>query len=444
MNNQDKYNTLKQKYKKIIYKSYSYIIKEDVIEINYHFEIEHLCIFNPKWTINRLSDYNDFNINKVENLIFNLGMVELVSYYKAVCCNDIEIQCAYLSNKQIEFYKKLYMNGLGEFFYINGIDPNTVNMNIYSTKTISNFNIDNEAKNNNKVLVPVGGGKDSVVSIELLKNKFDITCYIINPRLATNECFTNSNVKNKLIVKRELDKTLIQLNNQGYLNGHTPYSAIVAFSSVLSAYINGISYVALSNEDSANESTIVGTNINHQYSKSFEFEQDFINYHKEFINTNVDYFSLLRGYSESKIASIFSKHTQYHNVFKSCNVGSFTDIWCGNCPKCLFVYIILSPFLTKEQLFNIFNKNLLDDKSLIEDFLKLCGILPEKPFECVGSIEEVNASIQYTIENYKGKLPNLLQYYKDNYKGNKYDIKDILNEFNNTNAIPELFKGVLL
>ena len=436
------YDYIKSRYKKIIYRSYNYILKEDILEIEYEFEIENLQVFNPRWSINRLGIYM-YNENKLENLIFNLGMVELVSYYKAVCCEDIEIQCGYLSDKQIEFYKKLYFNGLGEFFYLNKIDPNNVTMNIYSTIKENKFNAQYEAKRNTRVLVPIGGGKDSVVTLELLKDKFDITAYIINPRLATTECVKNSGINNKLIVNRILDKKLIQLNKSGFLNGHTPYSAIVAFSSVLSAYINNISYVALSNEDSANESTVVGTNINHQYSKSFEFEQDFINYHKEFINTHVDYFSLLRGYTESKIASIFSKHYKYHGVFKSCNVGSFTDIWCNNCSKCLFVYIILSPFLSKEQLNNIFTEDLLNNKELLIDFRKLIGLIPEKPFECVGSINEVNASIQYTIKHYKGKLPILLQYYVDNYKGEEYNLDDIINNFNDNNAIPKIFKGIL-
>ena len=444
MNNQELHKTLKTKYQKFIYKNYSYKINDNSLEIEYLFDIEGLCSFRPKWIISRLNDYSDFNLNKIENLIFNLGMVELVSYYKAICCENIEIQCGYLDDKQINFYKKLYMNGLGEFFYLNGISPNEILMNLYSTKEKSNFDIASELNKNDKVLVPIGGGKDSVVSIEILKNHFNICGYIINPRLATTECLNRSNINNSLIVKRQLDKQLFELNDKGFLNGHTPFSAIVAFSSVLSAYLNDFSYVALSNEDSASESTIVGTSINHQYSKSFEFEKDFVNYHKEFINTNVSYFSLLRGYSESKIASLFAKHKQYHDIFKSCNVGSFTDIWCGHCSKCLFVYIILSPFLNNDELFNIFNKDLLDDKKLITDFQKLCGMLPEKPFECVGSIDEVNASLQYVINSRNNDLPYLLQYYKDNYKGIQYNIDHIINNFNNENLIPNIFKEYLL
>ena len=67
---------------------------------------------------------------------------------------------------------------------------------------------------------------------------------------------------------------MLQLNSEGYINGHTPFSAIVAFSSVLTAALNGQKYITLSNENSANESTVKDSKVNHQYSKSYEFELD--------------------------------------------------------------------------------------------------------------------------------------------------------------------------
>ena len=49
---------------------------------------------------------------------------------------------------------------------------------------ISNLKTNDEIKPNEipKVMIPVGGGKDSAVTIELLKDKADIYCYIINSR----------------------------------------------------------------------------------------------------------------------------------------------------------------------------------------------------------------------------------------------------------------------
>ena len=437
------YNELKQKYSNVSYNSYSYTIENNKLNINYNFEIENLCDFNPTWSIDIINDYN-FDYNELDSLVFSLGMVELLSYYKAVCSPNIIVKCHHLTNNQINWWKKLYINGLGEFLHINHIDSSKFDFNIktISDKQYIKSNNINDSKSIN-VLVPIGGGKDSVVSIELLKKKFCPTAFIINPRQATLDTYTRSKLTSIILSKRVLDPKIKELNDQGFLNGHTPFSAIVAFSSVIAAYINGLNYVALSNEASASESTIIGTNINHQYSKSYEFESDFNYYNENYFNNSVKYFSLLRGFSELKIASLFVLYPQYHDIFRSCNVGSFTDTWCSNCSKCLFVYIILSPFLTVEELYNIFNKNLLDDKQLLEDFRKLIGLDDEKPFECVGAIDEINASIQFTINNYKLELPYLLTYYNDNYNGPQYNLNEIINKFNQENDIPLDFIEVL-
>ena len=103
-----------------------------------------------------------------------------------------------------------------------------------------------------------------------------------------------------------------------------------------------LKYVALSNESSANESTVAGSTVNHQYSKSFEFEQDFHKYEKDWLGSGVYYFSMLRPLSEFQIAKYFAGATAYHDIFRSCNAGSKQDIWCGHCPKCLFVFLILT------------------------------------------------------------------------------------------------------
>ena len=175
----------------------------------------------------------------------------------------------------------------------------------------------------------------------------------------------------------------------------------------LVSYLLGKKYVALSNEDSANESNVVGENINHQYSKSLEFENDFRRYVSTYISEDFDYFSFLRPLSELQIAMLFAGNLHYFDVFKSCNVGSKQDIWCGNCPKCLFAYIILSPFINPEVLNRIFGKSMLDDISLKNYFDELVGISPIKPFECVGTRDEVNEAIDLIVKKYD-EVPTLI------------------------------------
>ena len=292
-------------------------------------------------------------------------------------------------------------------------------------------------------IVPIGGGKDSVVTLETLNiNKKNDYCLIINPKQVTLKCAQIAGFEDNNIIEvyRSIDKNLIELNNRGFINGHTPFSAMLAFLSYLIAYLLSKKYVALSNENSANESNIIGKKINHQYSKSFEFECDFEYYANKYLKAPVKYFSFLRPLNELQIAKLFSKYEKYHSTFKSCNVGSKDKEWkwCCNCAKCLFAFIILSPYLYKEKLVNIFETDMFEKVELLETFRKLTGNEDEKPFDCVGTFEEVNFAISKTIENIERdgkKLPYLLKYYKDNYKtvDTNNDITKRYNESNNLN-----------
>ena len=240
----------------------------------------------------------------------------------------------------------------------------------------------------------------------------------MNPRGATVECARVAGfaIDDVLVIRRTIDPVLLDLNKQGYLNGHTPFSAMLAFYTHLASVLSGIPNVALSNESSANEPTVLvrdrsGANenkwdsVNHQYSKSLEFEDDFRAYSPSF-----NYFSFLRPLTELQIAMLFSRFTAYHDVFRSCNVGSKQDIWCGHCAKCLFAYIILSPFIAPERLNAIFGKSMLDDMTLRTEFLQLTGHAETKPFECVGTVSEVNAALSMAIERwYPVSRPALLK-----------------------------------
>ena len=294
------------------------------------------------------------------------------------------------------------------------------------------------------VLVPVGGGKDSAVTLELLKGAdVPVFAYIINPRGATIHTTESAKLTadHVISVHRTLDKRMLQLNKEGFLNGHTPFSALVAFSSVIAARMAGLSYIALSNESSANESTVQGSTVNHQYSKSFKFEEDFHQYQTDHLPGSAYYFSMLRPLSEFQIAKYFAKQKQYHKIFRSCNAGSKTDSWCGHCPKCLFVYLILSPFLSREEVKEIFGTDMLNDPDMQPTLEQLVGIQEEKPFECVGSRDEINTAIVMTIDNLErsGKeLPYLLKYYKTTglYEAYKAKGDQFSSYFDKQNLVP--------
>ena len=399
------------RHKKLIYENFHYSFLNEAINIHFSFLMEDkkeaettFMRFEPSISLSLRANskkIKDLNVHALENLIFNMGMVELISYWKVACPSEVIIKPFHLDPNQINFWKKLYWNGLGEFFYVNGIET-----------SISDFmQIKSESKEElkpfafhatEKIIVPIGGGKDSAVSLELLKDaSLELLPFIINPREASLNTVKQAGLSdaNLLLANRQIHPTLLKLNEQGYLNGHTPFSAMLAFSSLLQAYLSGSKYIALSNESSANEPSVAGSHVNHQYSKSFEFESDFRDYYKKYITKGIEYFSFLRPLSELQIACLFAKLESHHYSFRSCNVGSKKDEWCCNCPKCLFTYIMLAPFLPENELNKMIGENLIIKPSLQNSLKELRGLTKVKPFECVGTVDEVNLALYQAITN---------------------------------------------
>lgn len=402
-----------KKYDTFRYKKYDIKYEDNLIKIVFYFAIDNLETFEPTLEI----PVSNKKIDKdyVNYLVFNIGMIEAISYWKCVCPYNFIIECGYLDEKQEEFFRKIFYYGLGEFRYVNKIDVSYdkfINFISKGSKYQVNIHYDGEGK-----MIAVGGGKDSCVTLNLVS---DGVPFMINPKKVMLECASVAgySLDEVIKIKRTIDKNLLDLNNQGFLNGHTPFSAMVAFVSYLTAYLNNKNKIILANESSANEANVSGTKINHQYSKSFEFEQDFTNYQKEYLGNIIKYYSLLRPLTEYQIGMLFAKYKKYHYIFKSCNVGSKSEPWkwCGKCAKCLFVFALLSPYLYKEELVSIFNKDLFVDEELLPLFKELLGYENVKPFDCVGTFEEINYAIYKTINKLEqDNLPVLLKYYKEHY-----------------------------
>ena len=446
---QETFQQLRREFPVLTFEKYEFTWEKGRLRIFFTYHLGNRYTFRPEYTI----PWRDFYCSPggvepfLPNLLFHIGLVELISYWKAACPPVVRILPHALSDDQVNWWKRLWFYGLGEFFYRNGIEiteTDFMTVECGSEPIPGPFSF----SSSEDVIVPVGGGKDSVVTLELLGREANVIPLLLNPRKASLETiltkgFTPSGY---IHIERTIHPTLLELNKKGFLNGHTPFSALLAFISLLGAVSSNCKYIALSNESSANEATLPGTGINHQYSKSVGFEEDFRDYTRKYITTDAEYFSFLRPLNELQIARLFAGFPRYLPVFKSCNAGSKTDTWCGQCPKCLFTWIILSPFISQDELRKIFGKDLLSDDSLRPILDQLTGIAPEKPFECIGTIDEVNASLHHFIRTKGSKdLPGLLHYYTTLpvYQSGRFpDYDKLLHSFDR-HHVPEQFIPVL-
>lgn len=411
------FTELRQQYPEFIFHNIHANYQQDRLHISYLFEIKGLGTFEPRWEIP--CERPNLEDGTLWRLLNALGMAELVSYWKITCSPTVRLSMS-MTGEQTNWWKQLYFGGLGEFFYRNGIETDFDSFMTIECGEDTIPYADAPRKPCTGKLIPVGGGKDSIVTLNLLKDRLsDAYAYQINHRDSSEQAALLAGIPKERILepKRTLDPHMLECNKQGFLNGHTPFSAIVAFSSVLTAYLHELHDVILSNESSASESTVSEAEVNHQYSKSYQFERDFFAYERDVLRCGVRYYSLLRPLTEFQIARYFAAcDTKYHEIFRSCNVGAKADKWCGHCAKCLFVSVILSPFLPLAEIARLLGASMFELPEMESALQELCGTLPNKPFECVGSRKEVNIALCLAIaraEQNGEALPLLLRNYKE-------------------------------
>ncbi len=445
------FNELRRRYPVFSYDGFAAHLADGCIRIRFDFSIPGLCEFHPETTIHtgNLKILNRFDSADAQKILFALGLVEAVSYWKCVCSPQFVVRCGVLEDSDKLWWKKLWYNGLGEFFYQNKIETDFESfVNIENDfADFASVEKQDDYRASGLAIIPVGGGKDSCVTLELLKEFKDRSfCFTVNDQAARTQTAAVAGYPREKIIKtyRQIDRELLQKNKEGFLNGHTPFSAIVAFLSFYCAHMTGAGNIILSNESSANEASVVGTQINHQYSKSYAFEQDLNSYATKNFGGRTNYFSLLRPFNELQIARRFAMLKQFHPVFRSCNAGSKKNIWCCSCAKCLFVFIVLSPFMERQELLDIFGCDMLDKQEMSDDFEALAGFARVKPFECVGTVEEVRCALVMTIQKYEAAgtaLPLLLKSYMKNPKaGCKGSPAQLLGGWNTEHNVPEEFK----
>jgi UDP-N-acetyl-alpha-D-muramoyl-L-alanyl-L-glutamate epimerase len=327
-----------------------------------------------------------------------LHLIAGVSYYKAAVPAEIRIDGYGVDAATATLMDTVYLNGLGEFAYRNGLDLHgRIRFPHADEATAAAPALDLREH----ALVAIGGGKDSLVSIEALRAEgvAQTVTWIGGSQLIA-ACATHTGLPT-LNIGRQLAPQLFDLNRQGAWNGHIPVTAVNSAIMAFAAVVLGVDQVVFSNERSASYGSIIpGTGeVNHQWSKGWAFESAFGAHLQSHIAADLQYYSLLRPLSELAVARQFAKTDRYDAHFSSCNRNFHilgerpTSRWCGVCPKCHFVFLALAPFVPKVRLVGIVGRNLLDDPAQTAGFDALLEYQDHKPFECVGEGRESRAAI---------------------------------------------------
>lgn len=338
----------------------------------------------------------------VQRALRLLHLIAGVSYYKAAVPKEIRIEGEPIDADTAALLELVYLNGLGEFAYRNGLD----------LRERVRFPFGASAKGDHlaaapvlglreHALVAIGGGKDSLVSIEALRGLgvAQTVTWIGGSQLIA-ACAARTELPT-LNIGRAIAPELFELNRQGAWNGHIPVTAVNSAILVLAALVKGAGQVVFSNERSASYGSLIpgAGEVNHQWSKGWAFEKAFGEYVQQRVAGDLHYYSLLRPLSELAVARQFAKTDHYDAHFSSCNRNFHilgerpVNRWCGVCPKCHFVFLALAPFMPKPRLVQIFGRNLLDEESQAGGFDALLEYRDHKPFECVGEGRESRAAM---------------------------------------------------
>jgi UDP-N-acetyl-alpha-D-muramoyl-L-alanyl-L-glutamate epimerase len=343
----------------------------------------------------------------VERALRLVHLVAGVSYYKAAVPEEIHIDSYDIDADTAALLATVYENGLGEFAWRNGLQlrgrirfPAEAQAQAPVQAPAPALGLREHA------LVAIGGGKDSLVSIEALRAAgVEQTVVWIGGSQLIRACAERTGLPT-MAIGRQLAPQLFDYNRQGAWNGHIPVTAVNSAILALAALLHGMGQVAFSNERSASygsrivaEDGSLAAEVNHQWSKGWEFEQAFGEYLQRHVAADLHYYSLLRPLSELAVARQFARTGRYDAHFSSCNRNFHilgerpVSRWCGVCPKCHFVFLALAPFMSKPRLVGILGRNLLDDPAQAGGFDALLEYRNHKPFECVGEGRESRAAM---------------------------------------------------
>ena len=316
-----------------------------------------------------------------------------LSYYKAGAATHVDLGDTPVGPRARALFDAALHDGLGEFAYRNNLVLDDVE--VFGGRAAETYM---PALDPSRVLIPFGGGIDSVVTVTSLEH-LERSLFIMSPasgRFAPLEATAAVTKLDVVRASRQLDPQILR-GDENFFNGHVPVTAMVTLLAALAALASGHGAVAMSNEHSASAPNLrwKDRDVNHQWSKSWAAEVLLSDALGERVGTEFVVASYLRDRSELWVAQQFARAREFHGVFRSCNRafsqrrGDRAVNWCGECDKCLFINLILAPFIDREELRGIFLGEPIANPRLDETLRSLVGLgIQHKPFECVGDPDE--------------------------------------------------------
>lgn len=382
----------------------SYTADWDSKQLVFSYEVEiqdgSVVSFDETLTLPEKVSLNNIDSSEVQNALVLLHLLLATSYYKLHVA-DAFTHPYKLTESQADFWNMMYTIGLGEFYYVNNLP--LLNRKLFSKQEGITYSGE-ETELMESAFIQHGGGKDSIVSVEIAKNAgidFELVTFGSSD---LQKAVADKIAKNTYIVDRSIDEKLFQLSkSETVYSGHVPIASMYAAISVLLALLEGRSMIITSNEKSANYGNVEfdGHTINHQWDKSVEFEDSFQRYISESINSSLSYFSLLRPLSELAIVMLFTKYPQYFTTFSSSNhhfiLKGEKDVkrWDVSYSKgkVEFVYALFTGAIQKDIVLEIFEEDMYARDDVLEKYKELLAMKNIKPLECVGTPEETKAAM---------------------------------------------------
>lgn len=340
--------------------------------------------------------FNNFDKTALEPTLCAIALAFSAFFFKLADFKSICAGSFALDKCSAAFFSHSIQSGMGEFRYIQGLNPKKA---IEVASLNSREPAPRKSSTKDHLIMLNGGGKDTIVAGELLKLcGQDFTWVTIRPNRSRRSVVELSGNPSSIEVGYHVDEAVN--TDKVYPWGHIPHTSIILSLGLLIAQLIDARYVCAGNEQSANFGNIdfKGFELNHQYTKSFEYEKGFHDYVSRCVTPDIKVFSILRPFHDIQLGMMFSQMTKYHASFLSCNTGVGRDEWCGACPKCAFTALALYPFIGSEGCKLIFGRDVLHSHIIRQHIVDLTTA-KIKPWECVGTQEESKLALKLILDN---------------------------------------------